>query len=182
MGQRHMRLIWPWIWLKLTSRSVSFRTVFRSKKRGAGAGCRTAQSQSFGLFPLGICKEPVLCKQTDNDLGSVKKYHRYFRLASRGSGHFLVGYQELPEAFGASCGEGGWTHWKCYNLSCLTRVLPLNFVHSMIFKNFFRRKSLFWKILYHWLITCKDIRGTRGFFKLSNNIIAVRRALVLPRP
>ncbi len=41
MGLRHTRLIWPWIWLKLTSRSASFRTVFCPKK-GAVAGCRTA--------------------------------------------------------------------------------------------------------------------------------------------
>ncbi len=101
------------------------------------------QSQSFGLFPLGVCKEPVLRKQTNNDFSSAKKYHRYFRLASRESGHFLVGYPQLPEAFGANCGEGGWTHRKCYNLSCLTRVLQLNLVHSTIFKNFFHRERLF---------------------------------------
>ncbi len=33
MGLRHTWLTWPWIWLKLTSRSASFQTVFRSKKR-----------------------------------------------------------------------------------------------------------------------------------------------------
>ncbi len=85
----------------------------------------------------------VLRKQTDNDFSSVKKYQRYFLLASSESGHFLVDYPELPEAFGASCGEGGQIHRKCYNLSCLTRVLSLNFVHSTIFKNFFRRERLF---------------------------------------
>ncbi len=43
----------------------------------------------------------------------------------------------------------GRVHRKCYILSCLTRVLSLNFVHSMIFKNFFRRERLFWKPLYN---------------------------------
>ncbi len=124
----------------LKKRVISNRFPF--KKRRAGAGHLTARSQSFGLFPLGLCRGPVLHKQTDNNFGCAKKYQRYFRLASRGSGHFLVGYPELPEAFGASCGEGGWTHRKCYNLSCLTRVRLLNFVHSMIFKNFFRRERL----------------------------------------
>ncbi len=148
MGLRHTWLIWPWLWLKLTSRSASFRTIFHSKKRGAGAGRHTARSQSFGLFPLGLRKGPVLRKQTDNDFSSVEKYYQYFWLASRGSRHFLVGYPELPEAFRATCGNGGWTHQKCYNLGCLTRVLPLNFVHSTIFKNFFHRERLFWKTLY----------------------------------
>ncbi len=148
MGIRPTRLIWPWIWLKLTSRSTSFQTVFHSKKRGAGAGRRTAQISDLWTISLGLCKGPVLRKQTNNDFGSVKKYYRYFWLASRGSGHFLVGYPELPEVFGASCGEGGWTHRKCYNLSCLTRVLLLNFVHSTIFKNCFHRELLFWKTLY----------------------------------
>ncbi len=96
---------------------------FPLKKMGAGAGHHTARSQFFGPFPLGLCRGPVLRKQTDN-FGSAKKYHPYFRLVSRGSGHFLVGYLELPEAFGASCGDGRWTHRKCYNLSYLTRVLP----------------------------------------------------------
>ncbi len=64
------------------------------------------RSQSFVLIPLRLCKGPVLRKQTDNDFGSAKKYHQYCQLACRRSGHFLVGYPELPEAFGASCGEG----------------------------------------------------------------------------
>ncbi len=48
------------------------------KKRGAEVGRRTPQSQSFGLFPLGLYKGPVLGKQTDNDFGSAKKYHQHF--------------------------------------------------------------------------------------------------------
>ncbi len=119
-----------------------------SKGGGLELAAIQPRSQSFGLFLLGLCKGLVLYKQTDNDFGSVKKYHLYFRLASRGSRHFLVGYPELPEAFRASYGEGGWSHRKFYNLNCLTRVLPLNFVHSTTFKNFFRRKRLFWKTLY----------------------------------
>ncbi len=95
--------------------------------------------------------------QTDRQQFRLSKKNRYFWLASRGSGHFIVGYSELPEAFGASCGEGGWTHRKCYNLSCLTRVLPLNLVHSAIFKNFFCREHLFWKTLYnHHLFCCSN--------------------------
>ncbi len=108
---------------------------FSLKKKGLELAAVQPQSQSFELFPLGLCKASMLCKQTDNDFDSAKKYDLYFRLAWRRSGHFLIGYVELPEAFGASC--GGWTHRKCYNLSCLTRVLPSNFVHSTIFKNSF---------------------------------------------
>ncbi len=119
---------------------------FPLKKKGTGAGRSTAPISFLWTISTGLCKGPLLHKQTDNDFGSAKKYHRYFRFASRGSGHFLVSYPELPEAFRASCGEGGWTHRKCYNFSCLTSVLPLNFVHSTIFKNFFRRERLFWKI------------------------------------
>ncbi len=147
MGLGHTWLIWPWIWLKFTSRSALFLTIFHFKKRGLELATVQPRFQYFGLFPLGLCKGPVLRKQTDNDFGSAKKYYRYFQLASRGFGHFLIGYPILPEAFGASCGEGGWTYRKCYNLSCLTRALLLNFVHSTIFKNFFCRECLFWKTL-----------------------------------
>ncbi len=97
---------------------------FPLKKRGLELAAVQPRSQSFGLFPLLLCNGLVLRKETDNDFGSAKKYHRYFRLALRGSGHFLVNYPDLREAFGASCGEEGWTHRKCYNLSCLTGVLP----------------------------------------------------------
>ncbi len=46
---------------------------FPLKKMGSGAGRCAARSQSFGLFPLGLCKGPVLHKQTKKDFGSVKK-------------------------------------------------------------------------------------------------------------
>ncbi len=51
---------------------------FPLKKKRAGAGHHTAQSQSFVLFLLGLCKGPVLCKQTDNDFGSAKKISPIF--------------------------------------------------------------------------------------------------------
>ncbi len=51
---------------------------FPLETRGAGTGHHTARSQSFGLFPLGLCKGPMLHKQTNDDLGSAKKYHQYF--------------------------------------------------------------------------------------------------------
>ncbi len=92
-----------------------FKKRFHSKKWGTGAGRCTAWSQSFVLFPLGLCKGPVLRKQPENGFGSAEKYHQYFQLTSRRSGHFIVGYPELPEAFGVNCGEGGWTHRKRYN-------------------------------------------------------------------
>ncbi len=105
------------------------------------------RSQFFRLFLLRLCKRPVLRIQTDNNFGCTKKYRRYFQLASRESGHFLVVYPELPEAFGTNCGEKGWTHRKRYNLSCLTRVFPLNLVQSTIFNNFFHGECCFWKTL-----------------------------------
>ncbi len=148
MELRHTRLIYLGFGWNSLQEAHHFEP-FSAKKRGLELAAVQPQSQSFGLFSLGLCKGPVLRKQTNNDFGSAKKYHRYFRLALLRSGHFLIGYPELLEAFGASCGEGGWTHWKCYNLSYLITVLPLNLVHSTIFKNFFRRECLFWKTLYN---------------------------------
>ncbi len=57
MGLRHTGLIWPCIWLKFTSRSASFRTVFRSKKRGLELAAVQPRSQSFVLFPLGYVRD-----------------------------------------------------------------------------------------------------------------------------
>ncbi len=91
-----------------------------------------------------------------------EKNLRYFQLTLRGSRHFLVGYPELPEASGASCGEGGWAHRKCYNLSCLTRVLPLNFVHSTIFKTFFLL----------WAFILKDPVFWRGIWRCTHASLA----------
>ncbi len=137
MGLRHTWLIWPWIWLKFTSRSVSFQTIFCSKKGGWSWLPYSPDLSPFDYFLWGYAKDRCYANRATTFSTLWKKYHWYFRLASRGSGHFLIGYQELPKAFRASCREGGWTQRKCYNLSCLIRVLLLNFVHSTIFKNFF---------------------------------------------
>ncbi len=66
--------------------------LFSAKKKG-GLELATVQprSQSLGLFSLGYVKDWCYANRPTMNC-SAKKYYRYFRLASRGSGHFLVGY------------------------------------------------------------------------------------------
>ncbi len=78
MGLWHTLLIWPWICLKLTSRSASFWTVFHKKKKGAGAGHCTAPISVLWTISSGLYKGPKLRKQTNKRFWLCEKISPIF--------------------------------------------------------------------------------------------------------
>ncbi len=79
-------LIWPWIRLKLTSRSAPFWTIFRSKKRGLELAAVQPNLSPLDYFLRGCVKDRCYA----NNFGSEKKHHNIFDLLWENPGIFSL--------------------------------------------------------------------------------------------